>query len=146
MADTSMNFKKHIEDYKAAALLQANKKIKRLSIDIKLQEEKMANLKKENEELKKFVRTIKNSRNVTKRMTKEDFELYVSDVPMIRSEYVSELKIQLCDLYRRKLELEGKKDTEKNRALRHYNAIAMSAVLRDIEQVEKGEGIIEFDY
>ena len=141
-----MNFKKHIEDYKAAALLQANKKIKRLSIDIKLQEEKMANLKKENEELKKFVRTIKNSRNVTKRMTKEDFELYVSDVPMIRSEYVSELKIQLCDLYRRKLELDGKKDTEKNRALRHYNSIAMSAVLRDIEQVEKGEGIIEFDY
>ena len=141
-----MNFKKHLEDYKAAALLQANKKIKRLSIDIKLQEEKMANLKKENEELKKFIRTIKNSRNVTKRMTKEDFELYVSDVPMIRSEYVSELKIQLCDLYRRKLELDGKKDTEKNRALRHYNSIAMSAVLRDIEQVEKGEGIIEFDY
>ena len=141
-----MNFKKHLEDYKAAALLQANKKIKRLSIDIKLQDEKMANLKKENEELKKFIRTIKNSRNVTKRMTKEDFELYVSDVPMIRSEYVSELKIQLCDLYRRKLELEGKKDTEKNRALRHYNSIAMSAVLRDIEQVEKGEGIIEFDY
>lgn len=142
----SKDFKKHLEDYKAAALLQANKKVKRLNLDLRLQDEKIANLKKENEELKKFVRTIKNSRNVTKRMTNADFELYAEGVPMIREDYIDTLKIQLCDLYRRKLELEGRKDTKKNRTLRHYNAIAMAAVLRDIEECEKGEGIIEFDY
>lgn len=140
------DFKKHIEDYKAEALLKANKKVKRLNLDLKMTNEKMKELKDENTVLKNLIKKIKNSDKITRRMRNADFELYAEGVPMIREEYIDTLKIQLCDLFRRKLELEGKKDTEKNKALRHYNAIAMGAVLRDIEECEKGGGIIEFDY
>lgn len=140
------DFKKHIEDYKAEALLKANKKVKRLNLDLKMTNEKMKELKDENTVLKNLIKKIKNNDKITRRMRNADFELYAEGVPMIREEYIDTLKIQLCDLYRRKLELEGKKDTEKNKALRHYNAIAMGAVLRDIEECEKGGGIIEFDY
>ena len=140
------DFKKHIEDYKAEALLKANKKVKRLSLDLKMMNDKLKELKGENTALKDLIKKIKNSDKITRRMRNADFELYAEGVPMIREEYIDTLKIQLCDLFRRKLELEGKKDTEKNKTLRHYNAIAMGAVLRDIEECEKGGGIIEFDY
>lgn len=140
------DFKKHIEDYKAEALLKANKKNKRLALDLKMMNDKLKELKGENTALKDLIKKIKNSDKITRRMRNADFELYAEGVPMIREEYIDTLKIQLCDLFRRKLELEGKKDTEKNKTLRHYNAIAMGAVLRDIEECEKGGGIIEFDY
>lgn len=140
------DWNKHIDDFKAEKLLKSTKKIKRLQIDIKLLNEKMSKLREENAELKRQLRDIKDASPVTKRMTKEDFALYNEGVALVKSDYLGSLKQQLADLYRRKLELDGKKDTALNRTKRHLNALAMGSVLSDIEAYENGDRLIEFRY
>lgn len=127
------DFGKHIEDFKAEKLLKANKKIKRLQIDMCLLKERMAKLREENSDLRKRIRDIKDSVSKTRKMTMEDYRLYNEGVALVRSEYIDSLKKQFTDLYRRKLELEKLKDTEHNRLKRHINAIALGSVLDEIE-------------
>lgn len=137
------DWKKHIEDFKAEKLLKANQKNKRLAIDMRLLKERMAKLKEENAELKQQIRDIKNADPKTRKMSQEDFKLYNEGVALVRSEYLNSLKQQFADLYRRKLELEKNKDTEKNRLKRHINAISMGSILDEIEEnAEK----IDFKY
>lgn len=128
------DWKKHIEDFKAEKLLKANQKNKRLAIDMRLLKERMAKLKEENAKLKAIIKQQKESNPTTKKMTKEDYQLYLDGVALVRSEYLNTLKQQFADLYRRKLELEKNKDTEKNRLKRHINAISMGSILDEIEE------------
>lgn len=140
------SWEKHIEDFKAEKLLKANQKNKRLQIDMRLMKERMAKLREENAKLKAIIKKQKDSNTSTKKMTNEDYDLYLNGVALVKSDYLSSLKQQLADLYRRKLELDGKKDTALNRTKRHINALAMGSVLSDIEAYEANRGAIKFKY
>lgn len=137
---------KHIDDYKAEKLLKVNQKNKRLQIDMRLMKERMVKLREENEKLRQTIKKQKESNPTTSRMTSEDYNLYLDGVALVKSDYINSLKQQLADLYRRKLELDGKKDTALNRTKRHINAIAMGSVLSDIEAYEANRGAIKFKY
>ena len=127
------DWNKHIEEFKAEKLLKANQKNKRLLIDIKLLKERMAKLREENSALRQTIKKQKDKDATTRKMTKEDYQLYLDGVALVRSDYINSLKQQLADLYRRKLQLDDMKDTSTTRLKRHINALAMGKVLHDIE-------------